>query len=358
MTQRIKAFDVAKSVALAAVIIGHTAIRFQSASASASKVVALALTFHLPLFFIVSGYFLHTDKPFDCRREARSLLRPYAIGAGAVVVGSCVSNLVLRDQGSTLQLFKDWLSAAVYGAGDIAGEGLAVWPQVYRIGGIWFLLALFWARLFTIFGFKTKAAPLVSVICFLLGWCSAKYIYLPFDIQCGLCAVPFVTLGAYARRYSLFDRGAMHPIVWVIFAGIWVWAFVGYEGFSMAMCGYGNTPLAFVRNVSGAVAGSFCVIGLCCALERGPVGKTGFWCLLARLGTITLVALCVHIFEDDVLRWGLIVDTMSRAPIQGSWALLAVARCVADFMVAYVISSAAPCFSGALGHLKAMRAVE
>ena len=85
-----------------------------------------------------------------------------------IITFVCVSNLFLHDIGSTEQLFKDWLSASVYGAGDVPSTELAVWLLHVCIGGTWFLLALFWARMIAVKLFKTKRPILLSILCFFL----------------------------------------------------------------------------------------------------------------------------------------------------------------------------------------------
>ena len=52
--RRVAYFDVAKALAMVAVIAGHTALRFLP-STTASATVALAFSFHMPLFFVLSG---------------------------------------------------------------------------------------------------------------------------------------------------------------------------------------------------------------------------------------------------------------------------------------------------------------
>ena len=200
---RIEFIDVAKALAIIAVIAGHTAIRFLGLGTGAQFIFALAFTFHLPVFFVTSGYFLHVDRRYDLAKEVRALIIPYAVSSILIIAFMCVSNLCLHDMGSTKQLFKDWLSASVYGAGDIPSVELAVWPLHVRIGGTWFLLALFWARMIAVKLSKTKRPILLSIPCFFLGLLSAHVVFLPFDIQSGLCAVPFVMLGTYANKRGL-----------------------------------------------------------------------------------------------------------------------------------------------------------
>lgn len=169
-------------------------------------IFALAFTFHLPVLFVKSGYFLHVDRRYKLANEARALVIPYAVSSILIITFVCVSNLFLHDIGSTEQLFKDWLSASVYGAGDVPSTELAVWLLHVCIGGTWFLLALFWARMIAVKLFKTKRPILLSILCFFLGLLSAHVVSLPFDIQNGLCAVPFVMLGTYANSRGWFTE--------------------------------------------------------------------------------------------------------------------------------------------------------
>lgn len=331
--RRVEFFDVAKAIAILAVIAGHTAIRFLGAGRGASLTFATCFTFHLPLFFLVSGYFLHVDRPFAWKREAKTLLLPYAFTAAAVVVGVCLSNLALHDWGSTRQLFYDWGSAALYGAGDIPAHPL--WPQSVRIGAIWFLPALFWARLLVVLAHKTPAPAVVVLAAFGVGYVSSQYLFLPLDVQSGLCAALYVYLGTLARKYDVFGKGVLPLWVWPCLAAVWVWAILGYEGFGMAMCAYGDTPLRFVRNVAGGLAGTMCILGACMAIER-VLSWSSPWKLLCLLGRVTLPIMCVHLFEDDVVRWGWVVDFTARAfgHMSFAWLIVLAVRIILDVAIA------------------------
>lgn len=214
--KRLGSFDVAKAIAIIAVIVGHTSLRYASYSSSATFAIAATFTFHLPVFFFISGYFLHTDRPFSASKETGCLFVPYAVTSLLIVVCICIKNMATHAFGSTHDVLNSWLSAAIYGLGDIPSVGVAIWPQTSRIGGIWFLFALFWARLAASISFKFKSPVICGAACFSLGLLSTRYVMLPFDIQNGLCAAPFVMFGAYARRHKLFERRDFHVIAWPI----------------------------------------------------------------------------------------------------------------------------------------------
>lgn len=188
--RRIGYFDAAKLIAMASVITMHTAIRFGSV-----KVAALVTTFQMPLFFILSGYFMHPDGTFRLKKECRALLLPYVVTAFAVVVALCATNLIFHDLGSTRELFSAWLNAAVFAGGDLVTNPL--WPQGARIGAIWFLWALFWARLEVSLVLRLprpSRAPLV-VTGFVVALVSARLVFLPLSLQPGVCAALLVYVG-------------------------------------------------------------------------------------------------------------------------------------------------------------------
>lgn len=337
---RLESFDVAKAIAIIAVITGHTAIRFAGVpvvGAGASEAIALTFTFHLPLFFFVSGYFLHTDRPFPIVKELKALILPYAITALAVVLAVTVLNLVWHDMGPTRLVILNWANAALYGAGDIPANPL--WPQPLRIGAIWFLLAMFWSRLFTLMACRTgKASGLVVLALLFGGLLSVRYVFLPLSIQPAMCATLFVWSGLIARKYDFLARIERHTIVLVACFMIWSWAFIEYKGWGMAMALYGSGGLDIIRNCAGGIAATVLILNICLRIEHCGACNCFVWSALARMGTITLVVLCVHLFEDDVLRWGDIINSFSAfMPYPGAWMILNLVRVVIDVFIAWLI---------------------
>ena len=333
-------FDVAKALAMVAVIAGHTALRFLP-DASASGTVAFAFSFHMPLFFVVSGYFMRADGSTRVGKDIRSLLIPYFVTAFAVIAGLCASNLVLHDLGSTRELLFTWLNASVFAQGDMTAHPL--WPQTARIGAIWFLWALFWARLEVAILLRLPGnvqAPVVFLGS-LVAMFSSDYVFLPLSVQPGICAALFVYFGHWLREGDRLKGLLSRRLLWIPLALVWIWAIVRYAGFGMAICDYGPTVVAVVRNVAGGIAGTLCVLRICCWLER-KIGEGRAWGFVQRMGRITLLVLCVHLFEDNVLRWGSVVEGWNAlVPVPGSWAVVCASRVVIDFFLAWFIDRAA-----------------
>ena len=88
--RRIRFFDIAKGIAILCVILSHSAIEAQFVVPShiAKLIVSVCFSFHMPLFFILSGYFMHPERDFRRVKEAKQLLCTYMLTGALVIVGS------------------------------------------------------------------------------------------------------------------------------------------------------------------------------------------------------------------------------------------------------------------------------
>lgn len=310
--RRIRYFDIAKGIAIVAVIVGHVAIRLSVLTQPAHVVCQILFSFHMPLFFILSGYFIHADRHFNWGHEARRLVIPYLITAAMVVVCMTVSYLLLHDTPPGVrvrELVLAWVNAAIFGAGDIRPN--ALWPQSLRIGAIWFLLALFWARCIAHGALRTNFPLIIGVMAFIIGLVTAQSVFLPFSIQPGMCAALFVILGSLAKQNDIFHR----HIAWydtVLALAVWFASIValtpGFMG--MATCWFGSTPIQVVLSVVGSCGATYVIVRLSQVVD---VHGRHAPALLAGLGQISLTILCVHLIEDNVVRW----DAINALLLQG-----------------------------------------
>lgn len=297
---RLQYIDIAKGIAILAVIIGHAAIRLAGLSHGAATTVAVCFTFHMPLFFLLSGYFLHYERPFNWKKEARRLVVPYVVAALAIVALEALTTFFLRDQPQGMSLksyIGEWLNAAIYGSAAVTGREL--WPQSLRIGAIWFLLALFWARFFVTCACKARYSAIYVLILALAGGISARYIYLPFSIQAGMTASLYVYLGTLARQYDAMNYLRDHTFVLIPALIVWFYAILHFNGFSMGAADFGTTQFDIVRNIIGSLGGIVSIIIISMYLER-----FGHWIAphLAEIGRISLLILVIHVIDDNVTR--------------------------------------------------------
>ncbi|WEV66183.1 acyltransferase family protein [Bifidobacterium sp. ESL0764] len=305
MASRIRYFDIAKGIAMICVVLGHSVLMVVPMSGAARLVYIFCFSFHMPLFFILSGYFMHADRPFAWRKESRELLLTYALTAAAVVVLHAVLALALHHD--TAHVTGTWLLAALYGSGANTGNELIAMSR--SIGAIWFLLALFWAHLLVHIAYRLPATPLWIIGFFALGYLSSRYAWLPFSVQAGLTASLFVYLGCLGKRFDVIGLFRRWPVLWLPSLAVWGLAIWKYSSFGLATNVYGQTPLL---SIVGSVCGSLCIIGASQLVDRWiPYLNTA----LAFIGRYTLAIFCAHLLENDVLPW---VTIMSKIqPIIG-----------------------------------------
>ena len=123
-----------KCIGIVLMIVGHTI--------SISK--PFIYVFHMPLFFILSGYLYRDKKSSElCRSLVKSLLKPYFVTCFFVILFQVILS-VFRSESPLLAL-KQWGGASIIGlpSNKITAENV---KGVTAIGAIWFLEALFWAK--------------------------------------------------------------------------------------------------------------------------------------------------------------------------------------------------------------------
>lgn len=96
---RIGYIDITKCIAIAFIIIGHTGLVFPADSMQGGMpgtMVKIAFSFHLPLFFIASGYFFPENRKFSLeflKKDAKFLIIPYVITSAFIIAGYTLSSL-------------------------------------------------------------------------------------------------------------------------------------------------------------------------------------------------------------------------------------------------------------------------
>lgn len=85
--QRLEYIDIAKGIGIICVILGHM---------DNDSIKQFVFSFHMPLFFMISGFFLSTKgKPRELlRKRVRALLPPYLLTSIALIAMSCLKNFI------------------------------------------------------------------------------------------------------------------------------------------------------------------------------------------------------------------------------------------------------------------------
>lgn len=307
--------DVARGIAIVCVVLGHG-----DYFGAPAEMVNAIFTFHMPLFFVLSGFLTSPEARPDTRyvrKCARSLLLPYAVTCAITLLLYAVRTLLFWPEG-----LLDVLSTM--GAASLYGSGTTIVPLpdgVTMIGAIWFLPALFWAKLL-LAAANGSPFPLVAVLClFVAGYASTNVLWLPLDMQAGACAVLFLYLGQRIREKGVLSPGGLHPLLWAATAGMWLTCLSLGGKLTMAANYYPNGPIV---DVLGGLCGAMCVIRLsgiaCCILPKVCAP-------LAWLGTMTLPIFCMHLVEMDVFLWDKAIEVLAGLPVP-VWVSALVVRCM------------------------------
>lgn len=334
--RRLPEFDAARCIAVIAIIVYHTGIifseRFYRGAGTPLDVVRLMDTFHLYALFIISGYFTDFSRRLSAGyagKLARTLLVPYAAACLLTIAGAVICQLILGGDPGKEAL--EWFQASLWGAGN--GSDVAL-VQVRRIGGIWFLLALFWAKLAValIAGVRDRRARAAIYLgLFIASVVSAQHVWLPWSIQSGVGAVFIMYLGRLLRDHGAF----VEENRWGFAAGsaiCWLLAFLFGGDSSMAMCAYPAGPI----DVLGGTGATYLILrGSRLLCRHAKLAGA----LIERLGRDTLVLFTVHIVESNILPWDDWVATFlqSVGVHPWDWVTLVACRLLLDVAVTVLI---------------------
>jgi fucose 4-O-acetylase-like acetyltransferase len=218
--------DVGKGIAILAVIIGHIA----------TPLSAFIYLWHIPFFFILSGYTLSTTKPLPSFfwKQTKSLLFPFFLFG---VLGIC-AELLKRRLLPNYTYIHQQLPLSEYFLGLLWEMSIEDLPHYGFV--LWFLAALFWAKSITFFLLKHKSSQFqlaLVILCFLAG---IRWSELPLGLSTGLLGVWWVWIGTRFSQYQaklVFSR--LHALVFFIL--MLVTTTIASQQFSLNIA-YRNVP--------------------------------------------------------------------------------------------------------------------
>lgn len=192
MLQRIYYLDIAKLIGLALVCFCHIPM-------SAGEFHIWVYSFHMPLFFLLSGIFFKPEK-FSMKRAVMQLLVPFMLfNALAILISVCL-NLVLYR---TLQVpeinLERWLMSE------------------YVIGPSWFLLSLFCIRAFCSYiykyGKRHTLLVVTIVLLFALIFTENYSIWNVLNLGSTVLGLPFYLIGYITKD---------HFFKYINYGGLWI----------------------------------------------------------------------------------------------------------------------------------------
>lgn len=189
MKQRYQSIDVLKGIGIFLVLVAHSL---------GGAISHFAYTFHMPLFFIVTGLFM---KPYladfgTLRKDFGRLVGP-AVFTSIIVVAVCSLGYALPYVYLQNPMELLW-------GGDSRG-----WWDVNMLGNLWFLFALFFSKMsFYCIAKVSDRLSVLVLLSFIIGGITlivSRYVYLPFMIFRGICVLPFIAIGYSVRQMCYTD---------------------------------------------------------------------------------------------------------------------------------------------------------
>ena len=314
-------FDIAKGIGMLMVILGHLSI-----PAGLSRFV---FSFHMPLFFLINGYFFNKKELKVCvKSKFRTLIIPYIVTCILVIISSTFWN-ILRGYNveALLNDVKMWIFASLYGSGTFTD--FLIW-HFRIIGAIWFLLAMFWADvIFDFLLLKTKFVYVWALVLAFIGYITADMVWLPLSFQAGLTALIFIEIGYYIRQRDLLDKCINN--IWVLIAALafWINSIINGGQLYMVTNHYGNG----IFDILGALGAFFIIIRISKSIAKYDFTK-GLSSFLSMYGRNSLIVLSIHLVELNTFPWGVISN---RLPYEESLIIIYFLKVSISVIIIFII---------------------
>lgn len=284
MDNRIKYFDIAKGIAIICVIIGHTV--------STGLINKGIYSFHMPLFFLISGYFLKKNISVKfIKRKIKQLIIPYIFTCVFVMMLSFIKYTIKENFYSGIIITLKLLYASFYCSGMDYNTPFVI----VQIGAIWFLPALFLSLIMTNFLINKKYGIIMILAGAFIGYETSKIIWLPFSIQSALVANIFVYLGWYFKNYTVFEK---YNKKYMIILAILIWGVCIFFAGKLDMVN--NFYESGIINILGAICGVYIVILLSKFFDENKYRISN---VLVKFGRNSLIILCFHLVEMKLIPW-------------------------------------------------------
>ncbi len=284
--KRILWVDIAKALTILSVPISHT-IPLEY------MLRAVIFSFHMPLFFILSGF--TTKLAEDWKTLVKRLKKNFIY----LIIPTFLVLMIFT--------LTDTLSK-----GDITGyfPNLGFWLHeffiekypngFYTASAVWFLVAMFWAKLvmdLVNVTFKTEKNGIFFFFLGILGVCMGIFEFRPpcfFDL--GLVGAFFMYIGMLWRKHEAFIK--KYTLLVAIVAGIYWFAHVMRGDFiEMWTRFYAGYEVSFLT----AFAGTFLVCQFAMMIEESAKKAGKYWKkfvdLLVTLGKTTMLLYMVHCLD-------------------------------------------------------------
>lgn len=306
---RNQSMDMAKGIALLCIIMVHIGIPVRGAK-------ILLYSFHLPVFFVASGWFFNPDslnaRSFMAylKYKANTLLKPYFVLSIIVVL----FRLIISGYAVSIEVL----------------QGLLIQR---RYTTLWFLTALFWANIiffFIVKVFKKKRYILLismALSCVFIIYDSGVGVSIPWNLDIAMISLVFMASGYIFRNRIEFITSKKKYIPLLVGCSFMIVCFgltvinykLGFETFEMFRNRYGCFPVTILA----AVLGGFGLILICNVIKIK---------VISDLGENSLIYFGLHQAIGQALAYKMIIFFN----LENKWIIFIFAFCVV-MSICYVL---------------------
>ena len=312
MSKRVEYIDIARGIGILLVVMGHN--DFALVSPFFYKFI---YSFHMPLFFFLSGYFLNTAIGFwpFLKKRFNSLLKPYFFTIFLIYFFS----ISFEKMSFATALTR--ITKALYGTGHYI-DWVQLWflPHLFvvslyayvfykvvgKIGIRWMRWAILLLTLFVASLYLNTFYPF-QVAVFGKGY---ELFGLPFSLDLVLLSGFFFILGSEARQFQ--TEGLFSSILFLLVTGA---ALIVMNLVFPARIDF-NTRVfeSFIINTAEAVTGILFILALSRQIDL-HTNRLGS--LFKYFGRISLVILLLHVPIQDF--WGQKIEAVTGNPALSIW---------------------------------------
>lgn len=281
MKTRNNSIDIVRAIGIILMILGHCALL------PYRPYRHVIYSFHMPLFFIISGYLYKCkDIKDSLRKDLSSLMLPYLYTCLAIV-GICLVKSLFKEDYWDRTIY--YIQASFIGSGS--KHHCMYLAEVPNIGAIWFLPALYICKNVynSMQSLDLRKRFLASCLIFIVAALLGRYvIFIPFSVLSALTAIIFFAIGDVLKHVN-----GIKPIYWVIGIGCWAISLI-YSRITLVR------PIIdyYFIDVIGATTASLLVYLLSQKIEKIRVlSKCMIW-----IGQNSLYILCFHLIDLDVVK--------------------------------------------------------
>lgn len=307
---RILWIDITRAVLMLFIIIGHCA----GVSEMWHRII---FSFHVPAFFILSGYVYktHADKKKQIEKDFRELLLPY-FATALIVCGIQIYNL-----GFSRDVIKQLFLMVIYASGTAAYD-------IPQMGAIWFLPTMFLTkRLMEFVVEKELKYQILFISSFLVAGISVSKIYfLPMNIDIAFVAVAFMYCGYLLR--TKVEISAVGINTCVVLVMLWIASL--YTG-DMSFTARRYTP--YVVKSLGAIAITIILFKIAQYITMVSLLNR----ILVFIGRHTVLLLCIHDLDWRIsfMPYAYVMRLFTGKPY--AYNISMIVRVVTDIALVYMI---------------------